>query len=69
MTHQEYKQILKEIDLKVKETNGHNYITMLKTRCQNCGRSPKAKGKCGAWLNYFMSLFELKLRGLKIITD
>ncbi len=44
-------------DKAMKATNGHSFVTILKTRCQFCNRSPKAKGKCGAWFQTF--LFQL----------
>ena len=56
----EYSFTLKEWDKAsiladkwMKETNGHSFQTILKTRCIYCGRSRKVKTKCGGW---FMTL-------------
>lgn len=68
MTHKEYKELLAKIDKQVKETNGHNYLTILKTKCQNCGRTQKQKGMCPAWLNYFMNLLEEEFMKLGIVS-
>lgn len=55
MTQFEIESAYKEADKRMKATNGHMYITILKTRCQNCGRSPKQKGKCTGWFRTFIS--------------
>ena len=36
-------------DERMKKSNGHRYIQILKTRCAYCGRSPKQKGRCSRW--------------------
>ena len=54
-----------EADRLMKETNGHYFVTMLKTRCQYCGRSPKVKTKCGSWFQTYL----LHLRSLLMDTD
>lgn len=43
-----------EADRRMKSSNGHSFVTILKTRCQYCGRSPAAKGKCSAWFQVFL---------------
>lgn len=53
MNHSEWTALLQRADAAMKATNGHSYLTILKTRCQHCGRSPRQKGKCPAWLNTF----------------
>lgn len=57
LTLSEFKYAEELADKIMKETNGHSYVTILKTRCQFCGRSPRQKGKCGAWFQTF--LFQL----------
>jgi hypothetical protein len=54
MDYATYMEKVKIADSKMKESNGHNFVTMLKTRCTRCGRSPKQKGKCAFWLNEFV---------------
>jgi len=53
MKKEKWDKMLKEVDTEIKETGGHIYEICLKTRCMYCGRSPKQKGKCPAWLNVF----------------
>ena len=43
-----------EADKRMKASNGHAYVTILKTRCMYCGRSPKQKGKCPQWFSSFL---------------
>jgi len=38
----------------MKATNGHLFMTILKTRCIHCGRSPKIKTKCGGWFQTYL---------------
>ncbi len=54
MTQEEFQQACQEADRRMKESNGHNYMTILKTRCMNCGRSPKVTTRCSGWLNTYM---------------
>lgn len=48
-TLEEWDMALKRADEIMKQTNGHEYVQILKTRCQNCGRSPRQKGICKHW--------------------
>ena len=48
-TIKEWNMALRKADKIIKKTNGHEYVRALKTRCQNCGRSPKQKGICRNW--------------------
>lgn len=48
-TIDEWNRALKRADEIMKKTNGHEYIQILKTRCQLCGRSPRQKGVCAHW--------------------
>lgn len=54
-TYSEYLKYLEEADKRMKASNGHQFITILKTRCQYCGKSPKVKTKCGGWFQTFIS--------------
>ena len=45
---------LLEADKRMKESNGHSFVQILKTRCQFCGRSPKIKTRCGQWFQTFI---------------
>jgi hypothetical protein len=52
--------VLKEADDRMKQSNGHSYVTILKTRCQRCGRSPRQKGICRFWfLRTFDTILEV----------
>ena len=48
-------------DEMMKETNGHQFITTLKTRCMHCGRSPKVKTKCGSWFQTYLHCLKMVL--------
>ena len=48
-TTEEWDRALKRADVIMKESDGHEYVTSLKTRCQHCGRSPRQKGICRNW--------------------
>ena len=54
ITVAEWKAALAEADRLMKESNGHSYIHILKTRCQYCGRSPKQRGMCARWIDTFV---------------
>lgn len=54
LTMAEFQKAKVKADGIMKEHNGHAFMTILKTRCQFCGRSPKAKGKCGQWFQSFL---------------
>lgn len=69
MTVEEFNDCVKEADRRMKESNGHNYMTILKTRCMNCGRSPKVKTRCGGWLNTFMDRLGHVLQEKGVITN
>ena len=53
MKRAEWIAMLQEADRRMKLTNGHSFVTILKTRCQYCGRSPKHSGRCGRWFDTF----------------
>lgn len=54
MTQDELQACYEQADTRMKATDGHSYITVLKTRCQHCGRSPNQKGRCSGWFNSFI---------------
>lgn len=54
MTFDEFKECQIEADRRMKECNGHKFITILKTRCYYCGRNPGVKTRCGGWFHSFL---------------
>ena len=67
-TLDEWGRILERADVLMKQSNGHSFMTILKTRCQYCGRSPRARGKCPAWPTTFASriLFVLMNKDMEL---
>jgi hypothetical protein len=61
MERNKIREAFEKADRMMKETEGHSYITILKTRCQSCGRSPKQKGVCRAWFTRFLACLALIL--------
>jgi len=55
ITAADWTAIVTLADQRLKRTNGHAYVTILKTRCQWCGRSPKDGRRCGRWLDTFVA--------------
>lgn len=45
----EWPQIVRRAEQLMERSNGHEFVRVLKTRCQRCGRSPRARGKCSYW--------------------
>ncbi len=59
-----------EADKQMKRNNGHRFVTMLKTRCQYCGKSPRQKGNCSYWFESFITgLKEVYLNKEKYLED
>ena len=54
MTHDEWIAAVTLADARMKATRGHAYLTILKTRCQHCGRSTKDMRHCGRWFQTFV---------------
>ncbi len=54
-TFEEWMVIKLLADRRMKAKNGHQFVYMLKTRCEHCGRSPKTKNRCGGWFQTFLS--------------
>ncbi len=55
MNYAEYRDALTEADKRTKEHNGHEFVHILKTRCQHCGKSPRVATKCGGWFQTFVN--------------
>ena len=55
LTHDQWRLAKLMADARMKATNGHYFFTILKTRCQHCGRSPKVKTRCGGWFQTYLS--------------
>lgn len=62
MTPVELRECYEEADRRLKVKDGHSYLTILKTRCQYCGRSPKQKGRCAGWFQTFLDQLDSVLR-------
>ena len=69
ITNEEYRVALIEADRRMKMSNGHEYMTILKTRCIHCGRSRKVKTKCGGWFATFVSCLGRVLLEKGVIVD
>ena len=53
-TFEEYDRAKYVADRLMKESNGHTYETILKTRCIYCRRSQNDKRRCGQWFQTFL---------------
>lgn len=69
MNYGEYLLALEEADRRMKSTNGHEFMHILKTRCMHCGRSPNAKGKCGGWFQTFANQLGIVLQERGVIKE
>jgi hypothetical protein len=69
LTYEQYQDCLKEADERMKANNGHQYLHILKTRCMNCGRSPKVKTRCGGWFNTFVNILGCILQEKGVIVE
>lgn len=54
MSREEFDDACIRADKAIKASNGHQYLTTLKTRCIHCGRSQKVKTRCGGWFRTFI---------------
>lgn len=54
LTFDEWARVKMLADARMKANNGHSFMTILKTRCQQCGRSPRVKTRCGGWFQTFL---------------
>jgi len=64
MSYDEWALAKLTADRRMKASNGHCFVTILKTRCQFCGRSPRAKGNCRYWFQAFMTQLDTVLFNL-----
>jgi hypothetical protein len=69
LTYEQYRACLEETDRRMKATNGHEYLHILKTRCMHCGASPKVKTRCRGWFETFMNILGIVLQQKGIISD
>ena len=68
MNYEDYQLALEEADRRMKSKNGHQFMTILKTRCMHCGASPKVKTKCRGWFQTFTDLLGVVLQERGVIT-
>lgn len=64
MSFAEYQDACRRADEAMKRNNGHVFVIILKTRCQWCGRSEKAKGRCSGWFGTFLYHLAAELTGV-----
>lgn len=64
MEHSAFVAACKRADEAMKRSNGHQFVHILKTRCEICGRSPRQKGRCVGWFKTFLSHLSRELTGL-----
>lgn len=69
MKSKDWVQATVDADVRMKTTNGHLYITILKTRCQYCGKSPNVKTKCPGWFQTYIVRLREILTEKKVIKD
>ena len=55
ITSEELEKAFIMADKLMKASNGHDFMTILKTRCQNCGASPKTTRRCGQWFATYLN--------------
>lgn len=68
LTYSQLRAAYTEADERMKKSNGHSFVQILKCRCVYCHRSPDQKGKCRDWFaTYLDRLSEvLSERGIVI---
>ena len=67
MTYEQYMKCVKDADERMKTSNGHSFVTILKTRCEHCGRSRNVKTKCGGWFQTFVDRLGIVLQEQGVI--
>ncbi len=65
ITWEQWEAAKVEADKRMKESNGHYYEHILKTRCVYCRRSPRDTRRCGAWFQTFIVQLDNVLLNLK----
>jgi hypothetical protein len=66
LTFSEWERAKVLADERMKASNGHAFMTILKTRCQHCGRSRNARGRCGAWFQTYLGHLDTILLNLDV---
>lgn len=66
LTAEQVQDAYKRADATMKEKRGHQYVTILKTRCQHCGRSPKQTGVCSGWFITYLDLLQQELTAIEL---
>ena len=61
INRQQFRKIRGKCYEQMLATEGHRYTTILKTRCDYCGRSPRQKGKCRHSATHLLNLVEQEL--------
>lgn len=69
LNRDELQALYERADARMKASNGHQYVTILKTRCQHCGRSPDQPGRCRGWFETFVSCLTMELIAAGIVRD
>lgn len=54
MTSAELQSAYEEADRRMKASDGHQFMQILKVRCMHCGRSRSQKGRCKGWFMTFL---------------
>ena len=54
LTFEQWEKAKRLADERMKKSNGHSFVTILKTRCQFCGRSLRVTTRCGGWFQTFI---------------
>jgi hypothetical protein len=55
VNYQDWQTYQVEADKRMKAGNGHRFVTILKTRCEFCGKRPTVKTRCGGWFQSYLS--------------
>lgn len=67
MNHNEWTAYTIEADRRMKANNGHRFVTILKTRCDMCGRKPGVKTRCSGWFQSYLQHLAEVLAEKKVI--
>lgn len=67
MNYTAYREAITEADRRMKTKNGHEFVTILKTRCQHCGKSPKVTTRCPGWFLTFTNILGVVLQERGVI--
>lgn len=64
LTFEQFSEACRKADVAMKSKNGHSFVHILKIRCEWCGRSPQAKGRCRGWFQTFLKHLSGELTGV-----